>query len=299
MKGSGQGKIKSGVDFRLKHMRCTIATLLALCLFLGPPYVPSLGAGPFPWPGVDANTKPLAERIQPPAGYERVRTNDGFARWLRNLPLKPGRPQVLLFSGRPKANQTAQYAVIAMDVGAKDLQQCADAVMRLRAEYFWSAGKPERIQFNFSDGVPARYALWRQGYRPRLRAGAKSRWLKTSAPDPSYSGFRLYLETVFTYAGTYSLGREMKPVPRGDLRIGDVFIQGGFPGHAVIVVDLAEKRGGERVFLLAQSYMPAQDLHVLVNPAGKGPWYPLAFGDTLVTPEWNFTLNDIRRFPEK
>ena len=69
------------------------------------------------------------------------------------------------------------------------------------------------------------------------------------------------------------------------MRIGDFFIQGGFPGHAVIIVDMAEaiepKTGGGRrkYFLLAQSYMPAQDMHVLRNPAGESPWYAFDTGE--------------------
>ena len=51
------------------------------------------------------------------------------------------------------------------------------------------------------------------------------------------------------------------------MQIGDVFIKGGFPGHAVVVLDMAENdRTGQRVFLLAQSYMPAQDIHIMKNP---------------------------------
>ena len=50
-----------------------------------------------------------------------------------------------------------------------------------------------------------------------------------------------------------------------NIEIGDVFIQGGFPGHAIIVVDLAENEVGEKCFLVAQSYMPAQEIHVLKN----------------------------------
>ena len=41
-------------------------------------------------------------------------------------------------------------------------------------------------------------------------------------------------------------------------KIGDIFIQGGSPGHCVMVVDVAAKAFGERIFLLAQSFMPAR-----------------------------------------
>jgi hypothetical protein len=55
---------------------------------------------------------------------------------------------------------------------------------------------------------------------------------------------------------------------------------------------------GEMRFLLVQSFMPAQDVHVLVNPqsADRSPWYPLAFGDRLVTPEWVFPRESLRRW---
>ena len=83
------------------------------------------------------------------------------------------------------------------------------------------------------------------------------------------------------------------------MRIGDVFIRGGFPGHAVIVVNMAENRDThQRVFLLAQSYMPAQDIHVLRNPTDSelSPWYPLDFDDHLRTPEYRFRDDELRRF---
>ena len=83
------------------------------------------------------------------------------------------------------------------------------------------------------------------------------------------------------------------------MRIGDVFIQGGFPGHAVMVVDMAVNgRTGEKLFLLIQSYMPAQEIHVLKNPSDSadGPWYELDFGETLRTPEWTFSKDDLKRF---
>lgn len=259
-----------------------------------------LAAGPYAWLPARAGDAPdaLLHRIPPPPGYRRTESDDSFAAWLRGLPLKPGRPPVYLFNKTLKANQSAHHAVIDMDVGARDLQQCADAVMRLRAEYLYSRGNWDAIRFNFTDGVPARYGLWRRGYRPRLRKGAKTLWRPAARADTSYAGFRSYLEAVYTYAGTYSLSRELEPVKTEDLRIGDVFIQGGFPGHAVLVVDLAERPGTRRKkFLLAQSFMPAQEMHVLARPDGGDPWYTLPFGETLETPEWSFKKSDLKRWP--
>jgi hypothetical protein len=90
----------------------------------------------------------------------------------------------------------------------------------------------------------------------------------------------------------------MLPVKQDPLAPGDVLIQGGYPGHAVIVLDAADAADGKRLVLLGQSYMPAQQFHVLVNPAG-GVWYDTAAldGGGLKTPEWRaFSRRDARRF---
>jgi len=82
------------------------------------------------------------------------------------------------------------------------------------------------------------------------------------------------------------------------MEIGDVFIVGGSPGHAIIVVDAAANEMGDKIFLLAQSYMPAQQTHILLNPSDKeiSPWYRLRDGEQLITPEWTFAWDDLRRF---
>ena len=106
------------------------------------------------------------------------------------------------------------------------------------------------------------------------------------------------MDIIFAYAGTLSLSKEMISIDIKDIQIGDVFIQGGSPGHAVIVVDMAVDSGNNKVFLLAQSYMPAQDIQILVNPNNKkiSPWYNLDFEGDLVTPEWTFKKNSLKRF---
>src|SRR5262245_10819251 len=218
----------------------------------------------------------LEQRIPPPEGFRRTPAAGGsFAAWLRGLPLRPEGTPVRLFDGREKGFQAGAFAVVDIDVGSKDLQQCADAVIRLRAEYLFAAGCDERITFDFTSGHPARWSAWKAGLRPAI-SGNEVSWVQRGEPDPSYARLRRYLDSVFTYAGSRSLSRDLEDI--GDpstLRAGDVFIQGGSPGHAVLVVDVAEDGGGRRRFLLAQSYMPAQDVHVLRNPKDpRTPWYP-------------------------
>lgn len=83
-----------------------------------------------------------------------------------------------------------------------------------------------------------------------------------------------------------------------DLLPGDVLIEKKNPyGHVIIVVDMAENEEGEKIVLFAQSYMPAQEIQVLINPNDPelSPWYHLKEGD-IVTPEWFFTSENHRRF---
>ena len=217
----------------------------------------------------------------PPAGFTRMPAESGsFAHWLRGLPMKPEGAEVLTHTGKPKWRQDVHTDVIDIDVGERDLQQCADAIMRLRAEWLYSARRDKEIAFNDTKG--------------------KRLIFVNRAKRTDYPGLRRYLNYVFAYAGTYSLERELKPVAIEDMKIGDVFIRGGFPGHAVLVADMAENRDtGEKRFLLVQSYMPAQDIHVLKNPAAEdgSPWYSTEIGETLVTPEWTFPRGQLRRWP--
>jgi hypothetical protein len=241
----------------------------------------------------------LAERFLPPAGFERVAAAPGsFAEWLRGLPLKPAGSPVLLHTGAPKFRQDVHLAVVDIDVGTRDLQQCADAAMRLRAEWLYGVNRPAEIAFNDTGSAkPIAFSRWAAGERPHP-SGQSLSWSRSAAPDSSYASFRRYMDTVFAWAGTYSLEHELAPVPVAGIAPGDLFIKGGFPGHAVVVADVARSTAGDTRFLLLQSFMPAQDIHVLKNPQGPegSPWYALDFGDKLVTPEWVFPRESLRRW---
>jgi hypothetical protein len=279
------------------HM-CTLSVLLLLVAGCG-----EASPSSYSWLAQYHPDQSIAVRIEVPGGFERDSLPQGsFGYWLRHLPLKRGRPPVMLHDGRRKGNQDAHVAVVDIDVGAADLQQCADAVIRLRAEYLYSQGRFDDIHFNFTSGDEAAFRRWIEGYRPVVHGNNVS-WARSAGRDSSYRAFRDYLDSVFEYAGSYSLSLELAPVDDvADIAIGDVFILGSFPGHAVIVVDTAVDPGsGRKVFLLAQSYMPAQDIHVLKNPANEdlSPWYATDFGNILRTPEWIFRPSHLKRWNEE
>lgn len=242
----------------------------------------------------------IATRFNPPNGFQRTLAEEtSFSAYLRSLPLKPDGSEVKLFDGSTKTNRV-HAAVIDMDIGKKDLQQCADAVMRLRGEYLFQQKQYHRIHFHFTNGFRVDYAKWMEGNRI-IVDGNKTYWAKKSEPSNTYADFRKYMEVVFTYAGTLSLAKELKQAEMHDLQIGDVFIRGGSPGHAVLVVDVAENTTTkEKLFLLAQSYMPAQETHVLLNFNDKeiSPWYRIPAGEKLETPEWIFSKDELKRFAE-
>jgi hypothetical protein len=247
----------------------------------------------------DSTGSTVKTRFALPEGYVRITPEkNSFAEYLQNLPLKPEGTKALNYDGSEKRPNDVYVAVVDIDVGEKDLQQCADAVVRLRAEYLFAQQKFDDIKFNFTNGFTAQYSKWREGYRISIN-GNKVSWVKKAVESTSYAEFRKYLDVVFTYAGTLSLEKELTPIDISEIEIGSVFIKGGSPGHAVIVVDLAvNKSTGDKIFLLAQSYMPAQDIQILKNPNNdtQSPWYSTKFGETLITPEWTFKKTQLRKF---
>ena len=246
--------------------------------------------------------KTVFERINPPVGFKREPLDTtSFANYLRHLSLKPHGEKVLLYNGQLKSRQDVHVAVVDMDVGGKDLQQCADAIIRMRAEYLYSQKLYDQIHFNFTSGFNAEFSKWKDGYRIKVTGNDVS-WRKLAAPSTNYQVFRQYLEKVFMYAGTRSLNQEMNTVSIEKATIGDVLIVGGSPGHAVIVVDECYHSGtGKKLYLLAQSYMPAQQVHILKNPTDQAisPWYSFPETGEIRTPEWTFSSDLLKGFQEK
>src|SRR5262245_30671015 len=105
-------------------MRIWIAAILALL-------VPGAGAAAepvYPWL-MQAPTRTIVDSFVPPASFVRVPAAEGsFGEWLRHLPLAPAGTAVRFYDGSEKPDQSEVAAVIDIDVGSADLQQCADAI---------------------------------------------------------------------------------------------------------------------------------------------------------------------------
>ena len=271
-------------------------------------------ASPYPWLNRKydpANT--IAARITVPMGYERAQVDpDGFAHWLRHLPLKPPGTAVSGFDGKPASLQAGHMAVLDMDAIGPH-QESVQAIMRLRAEYLYHKKRLLAIYFNFPNGQPVEFVKWAQGIkpvigedgRPVLGEDGKLTWTRANRnlrKDYSYANFRAYMDMVFAHCDARTYMKEMEKGPlMTNLSIGNIFISPGNPARCSIVVDMIERRSnGAKAFLLVQGSTPAQDLYVSRNfrPADTGifPWFDVRIGQGVVTPEgFRFTRDDLKK----
>jgi hypothetical protein len=141
-----------------------------LMLIIAGPVLCQAHVNRYSWLKGTTPKRTIASGVGVPAGFRRAEVPGGsFADWLRHLPLKAPDAPVLLYNGKQKANQQVHAAVLDIDTGTRNLQQCADAVIRLRAEYLFSRGLHEAVHFNFTSGHRAFYVKWAAGFRPVLR----------------------------------------------------------------------------------------------------------------------------------
>src|SRR5437868_6676191 len=85
--------------------------------------------------------------ISLPQDYERITIPKGsFGAWLQQIKLRKDNT-VYLYNGKPLADQSLHFAVLDFSTGNKDLQQCADVIMRLRSEYYFSSKAYNKIEF--------------------------------------------------------------------------------------------------------------------------------------------------------
>ena len=205
----------------------------------------------------------IGEHYPPPDGASRTE-DDAYGAWLQALPLRRlGSPirthhgRVVRHDGRP----------VSLPLVRGDLQQCADSAIRLRAEFARSRGLEADLSFHATSGDPLPWGRYAGGERPRAE-GNKIVWSRVNPGGQTWDG---WLSAVFMWAGTRSLAAyETTKVETP--RAGDMLVEGGSPGHAVVLLDVAT-RGEQTLLLIGEGYMPAQDFHVEHGPeAGWWVW---------------------------
>jgi hypothetical protein len=201
---------------------------------------------------------------------------------------------ILDYTGKPINYQDKHVAIVQYDVGKSDLQQCADVLMRLRAEYLYKQQRGAEIGFHFVSGQYYSWNDYCKGLRP-VPKGNNVYFITRAICSKTRESLRKYLDIVYTYASTISLAKELKKA--NHFEIGSVIIHPGNPGHCFIIVDEATGAEGEKVFKLVEGYTPAQSIYVLRNIWEKGmnPWYKLKRG-VIKTASYEFTNYEIGTF---
>src|SRR5450432_663361 len=246
----------------------------------------------------------LEARFPTPPGYHRVAIAPGsFGEWLRGLPLAAEGTPVVNNSGDTvfKGDDDYVAAVVAIDVGAGDLQQSSDAVVRLHAEWLWGNDRPEGISYRSASKLDMPFSRWAKGQR-LIASGPNVFWVVKGKPkDPTYDDFRQYIDAVMLWANNVSLAtRATRVEDPKDLAPGDFFLQTRGKGHAIVVLDLAQKPTGERVALLGQAMQsPAQSFHV-IRLGRETAWFSMRPPSPVLTPRSDeFSWGDLVRLEPK
>ena len=240
----------------------------------------------------------IETKYNPPEGFERI-YNDDYSKFLRQFPLKENNI-VKLFDGRNKYNNNIWDAVFDYDIGKGNLHQCADAVLYMRANFLYKQGLTENLHYNFVSGFKAKYLDYITHYY-KVEGNKVSLMSRNNTLKDSPETLRKWLRQIYSYANTWSIDKyDSYSINILDIKPGDFFIKSNPPpatGHAINVVDVVvNKTNKKKMYMLSQSYMPAQETHILINPENGSVWYSLDEFKDIITPEWRFTVNQLKRF---
>jgi hypothetical protein len=243
---------------------------------------------------VNKDSLTIKSRVNVTQGYQRVAYRKGsFQDYLRNYKLKSFESKIINYDDSEYVWQGGHIGILDLPVPKNGLQQCADALIRVRSEYLWENNRKSDIGFNFTSGHYCSWKKYAEGYRPKVN-GNKVTFHKTANSDKSKKNFYKYLNLIYTYSGTLSLYNELKSVNAKELKIGDMLIKGGTPGHIVMICDEVINDKGEKLFLLFQGNTPAQSVHLVKNLEDFkiSPWYQLK--DDTVIPVSNYTFGSAK-----
>ena len=248
---------------------------------------------------VNKKENTIKNRVKIPEGYKRVEyTKGSFQEYLRNYKLKAYGSKIINYDNTEYYWQIGHIGILDIPVPKNGLQQCADALIRVRSEYLWNNNRKDDIGFNFTSGHYCSWIKYAEGYRPKIN-GNKVSFHKTAAKDHSKATFYKYLNLIYTYSGTLSLYHELPKINNPEnLKIGDMLIIGGSPGHIVMICDEIVNDNGDKLYLLFQGNTPAQSVHLVKNLEDNkiSPWYHLEKGTIIPVSNYTFYNSKFVRF---
>ena len=247
---------------------------------------------------IDQDSLSIATRVNSPVGYKRVNyPKTSFENYLRNYKLKPDGSKIINYDESEYFWQGGHIGILEIPVPQNGLQQCADALIRIRSEYLWDQNRKDEIGFNFTSGHYCSWIQYAKGYRPKIN-GNKVKFNQIARADYSKENFFKYLNLIYTYSGTLSLYNELESVDDSDLKIGDMLIKGGSPGHIVMICDEVINPQGKKLFLLLQGNTPAQSVHLVKNLENSNisPWYELQKNAVIPVSNYTFSNSKFVRF---
>ncbi len=247
---------------------------------------------------IDKEENTLHKRILLPQGFKRIEYPKGsFQEYLRNYKLKPYGSKIINYDGSEYFTQHWHEAILEIPVPSNGLQQCADALMRIRAEYLWEKNLKDKIGFKFTSGHYCSWKKYAEGYRPKIK-GNKVTFHKTAKANSSKKNFYKYLNLIYTYAGTLSMYNEMEKIKSKEIKLGDMLVTPGTPGHIVIIVDEIVNEKGDKKYALVQGNTPAQSVCLLKNfeDSSQSPWYEFVEKETIYVPGYYFEEPKFIRF---
>jgi len=247
---------------------------------------------------INRDSLSILSRVNVPIGYKRVTYQNGsFQEYLRNYKLKSFGSKIVNYDDSEYYWQKGHVGILEIPVPKNGLQQCADALIRIRSEYLWENNRKDEIGFNFTSGHYCSWDNYAKGYRPKIN-GNKVTFNKTATANHTKENFYNYLNLIYTYSGTLSLYNELKFIDDSDLQIGDMLIKGGSPGHVVMICDEVINDEGEKLFLLFQGNTPAQSVHLVKNleDSNKSPWYELKEDEVIPVSNYTFSRSKFVRF---
>jgi hypothetical protein len=145
---------------------------------------------------------------------------------------------------------------------------------------YFHKNKCSEIGFHFCSGQYYSFNMYCKGLRPKSNSN-RVNFISAKPADTTHQALRDYLNFVYAYASTISLCKELKPAD--EFETGTVIIFPGNPGHTCIIIDEATTTEGEKIYKLAEGYMPAQSIYILSNPYNESinPWYNLNKGEII------------------